>query len=212
MRIDFSFDDGGQLDAKVAAFLDAYDFTGTFYLPGDMGIEYHDLYSALLDRGHEIGGHTVTHPSDIKKLSREELCYEILSNKSDLENTFNIQLTKFCYPRGRHDEQVRDLVKAAGYTEGRTTEVGYTSIFIKDPFQMPTTVHLYPRREYGHIPLLEYSKKKFDDALARGKDGYFHVWGHGWEMERLNVWEDFEQLMKYMQEKLSTDNWCKSPK
>ena len=43
---------------------------------------------------------------------------------SDLENTFNTQVTDFCYPFGRFNNLISDLVKESGYLSATTMERG----------------------------------------------------------------------------------------
>lgn len=212
MIIEFSFDDGHPQDRKIADLLKKYGFNATFYLTSKNLFKLKDLYVQLDKEGFWIGGHTVTHPMDMKVLSDEELCYEILQNKNDIENIIDKEIEVFCYPRGRYNDKIIGLLKTAGYYQARTTVVGATSYDFDDTFRVPTTVHIFQRPEYEGVPWLEYAKKKFIEASMETKDPYFHVWGHAYEIERDNLWGEFEELLRFVSERLlSTTDMVQKP-
>lgn len=69
--VTFTFDDGGLLTEshKVAAKeLEQFGFKGTFYLVTDWCDSHGSWndYKAFAQNGHEIGSHTVSHPSNCK--------------------------------------------------------------------------------------------------------------------------------------------------
>jgi peptidoglycan/xylan/chitin deacetylase (PgdA/CDA1 family) len=161
------------------------------------------MYHKFFKQGFELGGHTVSHPQDMKNLDDDQLCYEILQTKFDIEKLTGRACTKFCYPRGRFDERVKGYVRAAGYEEARTTKVGNWKRWEGDKFETPTSVHFYPREEYHGLNVLEYAKSCFDLALFQGHKCFFSLWGHSWEIEKLGLWNDFEELLKYMRSELS---------
>jgi peptidoglycan/xylan/chitin deacetylase (PgdA/CDA1 family) len=76
-----------------------------------------------LAAGHEIGSHTLTHPY-LTKLSEAQAREEIGASRRKLEDLFGRAVEHFCYPYGDWNEQLRDLVAAAGYKTACTTEPG----------------------------------------------------------------------------------------
>ena len=205
MRISVSFDDANVLDLRAASLLETYGMTGTFYYPstpvnGQMHLSLKQMKDYLADKGHEIGGHTVNHITDMKLIEDDEkLDWEIKENKNTIEFFLTRKpITKFCYPRGRYDDRVREAVKKAGYTEARTTRVLQVMNYSGDPFQMPTTIHMYPREEYQGVHWLEVAKVYLEKAVQQ--DGFFSLWGHSSELERFGYWTGFEEMLK----KLST--------
>jgi len=201
-KLIFSFDDGHILDLKVADILERYGFKGIFYIPtkrmfGDQSMTPEQIRQ-LSDRGHEIGGHTVNHPQDIKLLSESEIYIEVNHNKDYLEGITGKKITKFCYPRGRYNDLVKSIVKDAGYLQARTTNVlAFSSLF--SSFEKPTSIHLYPRVEYHGKPIFDIAKLVFDTA-KQNLDGEFHLWGHSWEIDKLGLWQEFEDILKYCKE------------
>jgi peptidoglycan/xylan/chitin deacetylase (PgdA/CDA1 family) len=76
-----------------------------------------------LAAGQEIGSHSLTH-RNLVKLSTDDAREQIFASKKRLEDTFGIPIRHFCYPHGKWNAQVRDLVREAGYATACTTEFG----------------------------------------------------------------------------------------
>ena len=73
--------------------------------------------------GHEVGSHGITH-RDLTQLPLQEAREEIVGSKKALEDTFGQAVRHFCYPYGRWNEAVRDIVQEAGYETATTTDPG----------------------------------------------------------------------------------------
>ena len=76
-----------------------------------------------LAAGHEIGSHTSTHPN-LKRVPLAQAREEIFGSKKKLEDTFGAPVRHFCYPSGKWNEPVRDLVAEAGYLTACAVEFG----------------------------------------------------------------------------------------
>jgi len=194
MRLEFSFDDGAELDVKVASILDDYGFRGTFYVPTNHKMSLTGL--KLISNLHEIGGHTTNHPANIKLLDDQDLSDEIEQNRRYLHRHTGQAIKKFCYPKGRFDDRIIGAVQRAGFMQARTTEVLQTEV-PKNSFEYGTTVHMYNRKEYGGVDWFDIAHSMFETAKGK-EDGYFHLWGHSWEIEKLNYWSQFEELLDYI--------------
>lgn len=115
-----TFDDG-YTDAYDQAFpiLKQNNFVADFFIITNYVAEneYMDWsqISALKKAGMEIGSHTLTHP-DLTDLETADARHQIADSKDDT--------VVFCYPAGRYNDQVRDLVKEAGYVAAVTTKSG----------------------------------------------------------------------------------------
>jgi peptidoglycan/xylan/chitin deacetylase (PgdA/CDA1 family) len=79
-----------------------------------------DQAREALKNGVEIGAHSVSHPY-LPSLSKEEMAREILECKEELEINLKKEITCFSYPVGRYNEEVKDLVKKAGYRAALAT-------------------------------------------------------------------------------------------
>jgi len=194
MKIETSWDDGTKYDLKVAKLLEKYNLTGTFYIPTNCELTPNQIKK--LSEKHEIGGHTISHPEDMKLLSDEQQWNEISVNKKWLENIIGKKITKFCYPGGKFNDKTVELVKKAGFTSARTTNI-FNTKEPEDLFRIKTTIHAYPfRQEYKHRSWVWHAKNYFVEA--REKNGYFHLWGHSWEIEKWEQWKQLEEILKYI--------------
>jgi len=194
LKFQFSWDDGEMDDLKVAEILLKHKLPGIFYIPSFSPLTQNEV--AELAQNFEIGGHTVSHPEDLKRLDQETLRYEIRANKYHLEDAIGRPVTKFCYPSGRYNERVIDELKLAGYEEARTTLVLKTAA--RDPFRTDTTIHVFPRREYENFDWSIIAKAYADKAAEEG--GYFHIWGHSKDLDDWNYWEKLDQFLGWVKE------------
>lgn len=198
VNIKTSWDDGSIQDIKAVELCAKYGIPAMLYITIDyVGTEGHltwDQIKQLATLPHvTIGSHTMTHPSDLKAIFNDELFVEIQTSKDSLEAVLNKPVTSFCYPRGRFDNRVKAMVQEAGYTEARTTLVGALNEGT-DPFAKPTSVHVYEgRKEYNGVGWYSYGSLLFNQM----KPGdIFHLWGHGWEVERDKQWNKLEEFFK----------------
>lgn len=217
-----SWDDGHPLDERVAHLLGKYDCTGTFYIckAGRDGKRLSEEAIRKISLKHEIGAHTLTHPS-LPSLTDPALTEEVRGSKQWLESVTGRECRMFAYPYGHHSPAVRDAVKNAGFLGARTTSD--LEWIAPDPFQLPTTLQLHPfplkpvwnrhafspiqmlwrkLNDYG-IPLLarrswlSLAKAVWRYARATEKP-WFHLWGHSWAIEKFDLWDDFEAFLRFV--------------
>jgi len=82
----------------------------------------------------EIGAHTFTH-ANLPTVSREEQVKEIKGCKEFLEAKFGITVSSFAYPYGQFNDQVKQIVRDAGFTSAVSTNTG-TGVFDDDLFDI----------------------------------------------------------------------------
>jgi len=216
-----SWDDGYPLDYKLALLLKKYHIRGTFYIPlknRERPVMTNKSLLKISRMGFEIGSHTLTHPM-LTKLNQSKLIYEIQQNKKELERIIKKPVVSFCYPKGKFNKNVASLLKNSGHNLARTTSLFHTDPKF-NPFFMPTTVHFSNRsyssyfkqelkqglRELDFVGLynwlsygLNKNPLKLSLEILNGlskKGGYFHLWGHSWEIEQQNLWGDLETFFK----------------
>jgi peptidoglycan-N-acetylglucosamine deacetylase len=220
-----SWDDGDPCDLRVAELLAARRLPGTFYIPVKGHVKSRHQYQRmataemleLSSQGFEIGGHGVSHPN-LPECDRKQLMIEIEGCKQRLEDDLGKRISMFAYPRGRHNAKVIASLKRAGYTGARTTAMlAYELRF--DPFRMPTSVHVFPHSRISYLRNLvrawnirrtwvyathlrcasnwvEFAKLIFDAVMAKG--GLWHLYGHSWEIEELQLWDGFKEVLDYV--------------
>jgi len=211
-----SWDDGHPLDTKLAEVLTEFGIRGTFYVtPNNRElpvIRNSDL--RVLSDNFEIGAHTLTHPN-LRLLDERELKKEIYGSKIRLEDIVGRPVNMFCYPGGRYSAKVRRHVIESGFIGARTTRMIHVDVS-RDYWLLPTTAycncyptwiwfrHCLKTANWGgllylsHIGLAaswnEVACGLFDIILKRG--GVWHLWGHSWEIEKLNLWDDLRMVLK----------------
>jgi len=200
-----SWDDGHELDLRLASELTARGMAGTFYLaPRCREIPSAKRLDGAAMReladGHEIGAHTLTHPR-LTDLPAHRARSEIRDGKDAIEESIGRAVTSFCYPYGAYAEDHPDMVRAAGFRLARTVDRFRTDA-PADLFRMGTTVHAYrhlvdgpqilrrtrsPRQAmalWRNWDLLGH--RLFEEVCAEG--GVFHLWGHSWEIDANDDW------------------------
>lgn len=68
----------------------------------------------------EFGAHTVSHPI-LTKVSTERVEYEIRQSKAIIEQKLVAKVKYFAYPNGDYNQNIKNMVKKAGYSEACTT-------------------------------------------------------------------------------------------
>jgi peptidoglycan/xylan/chitin deacetylase (PgdA/CDA1 family) len=163
--VGITFDDGYQNNLLNAGpILKKYNFSATCYIVSECigssniwdaskGISLSPLMNEKeiydwLKLGMDIGGHTKTH-ADLTSISIEKAQKEIFDSKASLEKKFNTQVVDFCYPFGRFNEQIYDLVQDSGYTSatsmkrGRVNSKSNRFILPRIPINHHTLPHLF---------------------------------------------------------------------
>ncbi len=226
LRVTTSWDDGDILDKRLSDLLEVYGIKGTFYIPKNYREESISVEVIRnISKVNEIGAHTTTHP-DLRKITPYEQKNEIEENKKWLEEILNTKIKMFCYPSGFYNTSAIEAVKKAGFLGARTTNLG-SMISPSNPYLMGTTIQVYPfpfrkinnkqyywrkllqpymqrapeLRKLGVSTLSMYSwlsmaKATFDTALKNGE--VFHLWGHSWEIEKYDMWDELEKFLQYI--------------
>src|ERR1035438_7533059 len=156
-----SWDDGGRADLKLAKLLRDKGISGSFYVPvlpfeSRPSLTHQDLRS-LSSEGFEIGAHSFSHVP-LWKLKEKELTKEVGDCKPIMEDILGKEVPMFCYPQGRFNANVVREVKRAGYHGARTVRMLSTSLDFL-PFEMPTTVQVFPHSTCNYIRNVARARK-----------------------------------------------------
>ncbi len=214
-----SWDDGHPLDMRIAHLLHKYGVAGTFYIARDyLPKRITEAEIVALGTEFEIGAHTLTHPS-LSTIPLGAAQTEISQSRQWLQSVTGDPISAFCYPRGDSNAAVQRCVERAGFEIARTV-VSYHLDTGRNPFEMPTTLQVYPfplrpvnsvrarfERVQGigphvralKIPLIALRSwtalalALLNRAAAIG--GIWHLWGHSWEIERYAMWDELEYVL-----------------
>jgi peptidoglycan/xylan/chitin deacetylase (PgdA/CDA1 family) len=186
-----------------------------------------------LGRRFEIGGHTRDHVP-LTEMELPRAAAQICANKHWLEDRLGREVKGFAYVRGQHNGAVRDLVRQAGFHYARTVKNLMASPGT-DPFQVPTTTQFYAHsfttycRNYlsgGPSPertavlanvvtghgLLARCLSAAESCARHG--GYFHLWGHSWELDEYDLWQELDYLLGHLRQLearfVTNATWCAS--
>jgi len=187
---------------------------GTFYINSnadDMGrnLNQKQIKEMVLEVGnsnHEVGSHTANHVVLTKCGNIHE---EIEKSKHELEKLTERDVISFCYPYGVYNDNIKELVKEAGYLCARIGEYTGTSL-PKDPYEWGITLHASNRSPRTTLKIWRQSKISlkslvdweirakllFDLVLEKG--GIWHLWGHSWEIELHKDWDKLARVLQYV--------------
>lgn len=119
--VSLTFDDGWKSQLPAADAMAARGMVGTFYISSSQVgypafLTVRELRLMQLE-GHEIGGHTLTHPR-LTKMSLSQARYQVCSDRAGLL-ALKLRVTSFAYPYGVYDAAVRKLPLKCGYNSAR---------------------------------------------------------------------------------------------
>lgn len=119
--VSLTFDDGLAAQAPAGETLRSRGLRGTFYVVdqwiGAPGYLSRSDLTTLAAAGHEIGGHTVTHP-ELPTVDPGEARRQVCNDRARLE-AWGFRPVSFAYPYASADAGVEQIVAACGYTTAR---------------------------------------------------------------------------------------------
>jgi peptidoglycan/xylan/chitin deacetylase (PgdA/CDA1 family) len=137
-----TFDDGYKNNYTYAfPVLKKYNFPATIFVVindmgylGGIGLSWDEILAMQASNLITIGSHTFTHPllTEVTS-SSERLKNEIEGSKIALEAKLGRKVNSFCYPAGRFNEKIKQVVIEAGYKAAVVTNPG-NKIFDDDVF------------------------------------------------------------------------------
>lgn len=115
-RIIITFDQGYEngYTEKILDTLKEKNVTAIFFLTGDYAKNEADLVRRMINEGHILGNHGMTHAS-LPTLSQEEAEKEIMSLHEFVMNNYGYQMQYFRCPCGEYSEQSLETVQKCGY-------------------------------------------------------------------------------------------------
>ena len=119
--VSLTFDDGTSDQLAAANYLRGQGLAGTFYITsswtGAPGYLTQANLGSMALAGHEIGGHTVTHP-DLAQVDPEEARRQICNNRATLQS-WGFPATDFAYPYASSTPAVEKIAQECGYNTAR---------------------------------------------------------------------------------------------
>ena len=115
-RIIITFDQGYEngYTAKILDTLKEKDVQAIFFLTGPYAKTESALVQRMIDEGHVLGNHGMTHAS-LPTLSDENAKEEIMSLHNYVMNNYGYQMQYFRCPCGEYSEKALETAKQCGY-------------------------------------------------------------------------------------------------
>lgn len=201
--VTFSYDDGVTQDVRFVDMLNRYHLKGTFNLNSGIGyeeqiwtckgVEIHrcrremlkDLYS-----GHEVAVHTLHHPNLYEMNDREQMAYEILEDRKNLEQIFGMPVVGMAYPFGGYQEDVLTLLRENHFQYARTTRSSYSFEEQRELLKYAPTCH------HNDARLMELARRLAESEPEHPQ--IFCVWGHSYEFDVDGTWERMEEFCRFI--------------
>ena len=164
----------------------------------------------------DFGGHTKNHVY-LTDILISDVDAEIKDNKDYLEDILGQEVKHFCFPGGKYNSEIIDVVKKY-YKTTRTADT--MSFVAKDDFLIKPAIHLYPRGKKSiignclrnksykemicvihnirHSDFDIYKRLLLEDVSDVNKD--IIIWGHSWEINEKGLWYEVESMFRFINE------------
>ena len=206
----FSYDDGVEQDKRLIEIFNKYGLKCTFNLnsellgrPGMLNIagkpinhnkvqpeEVRELY-----KGHEVAVHTLTHPLLPNIADDAEIIRQVEEDRKNLSALCGYEVIGMAYPCGgqNHDDRVARLIR-------ENTGVKYCRTIISNhSFEPQADLYKFKPSVYHCAEfdkMVEMGKQFLE--LEADKPQIFYVWGHAYEFDYNENWDEFEEFCKMM--------------
>ena len=205
--VTFSYDDGVTQDQRLIRIFEKYGLKCTFNInsgllgnPGSLIRE--DVTVAhvkpracevrAIYEGHEIAGHTLTHPN-LSSLTDAEIIREVEEDRLALSDIAGYEVVGMAYPGGTHciNSHVAELIRAeTGIRYARTTTSTHS-------FDQQEDLILFNPTVYHHAEWAEmFSLAEKFISLKAERPKIFYIWGHAYEFDIHNEWDRFEEFCR----------------
>ena len=205
----FSYDDGIIQDRRLLEILNKYGLKATFNINSQLCGNYKEFTYrekvirhqrirkeeiADLYKGHEIAAHTLEHKL-LTDCTKEEIVRQVEEDRLMLSKLVGYEVVGLAYPGGgknNNDEVAKVIRSYTGIRYART--INDTNNFEQQEnlYRFNPTVH-----NVMDLDKLFELAEKFLNAESNSPQ-IFYVWGHSYEFDINNTWNEFECFCKMM--------------
>lgn len=200
-----SYDDGVEQDIRLIEIMNKHGLKGTFNLNSGLYAREGTVYpqgqvhrrmtkaqvtQTYMDCGQEVAMHAYEH-ADLVGIPFDNIPYQIVKDKEQLEQQFGRIIRGFAYPYGTVNRKVANLLRDMGVAYARTVHSTHDFNLPEDWLQLPATCH-------HNDPQLMELAKRFAENQPYGRPWMFYLWGHSYEFEGDNNWHVIEEFAEYM--------------
>lgn len=208
--ITFSYDDAVTQDIRMIVLMDKYGLKGTFNLNSEyLGLQSEGgmVFDNFVYRhkvkpedvkevykNHEVAVHTLTHPRLPEIEDEAEIIRQVEQDRLNLEKYSGGEVIGMAYPCGgvNNDDRVAEIIrKNTGVKYSRTITSTYSFDLQDNLLRFNPTVHHIETEK-----VFELAEKFL--ALETDKPQLFYIWGHTYEFDGLDNWDEVEKLLKML--------------
>lgn len=115
-KIAISFDAawGAEDFNQIMEILDKHETKTTFFMTGEWVEKYPECVKVLVEKGHDLGNHSATHP-DMTKLTKEKQREQILNVHNQVKELTGYEMELFRPPYGAYNNEVIRTCYEVGY-------------------------------------------------------------------------------------------------
>lgn len=136
----------------------------------------------------EVANHGFNH-TKMTTLPASMMMEDTVRCRKELERLYGRIVTGFAYPYGWYNEELIQILAAAGISYARTVHSTYQ-------FDLPENwLELHPTCHHADEQLGELTEHFLNDDVFDGPY-MFYVWGHTFEFDEQKNWEIIEQLFE----------------
>lgn len=217
-----SFDDGITQDLRMIGILKKYGVSCTFNLntglfganwtwvadavgkPGLSHLRFteEEIRTGIYD-GFDVEVHTLCHPSLAGNYgdNKEQIIREVAEDAKNIEALTGIAPVGMAYPGGRECDTSPVVIK----TIVENTPVRFARLAVSqehpEEFPLPDCfMKWYPSLHVNEVAKWRELGAKFIGAKPEERDLLFYVWGHSYDLDSADTWNEFEELVKMMAE------------
>ncbi len=116
-KVYLTFDEGYEFGftTSILDTLKTNNIKSIFFITGSYLKNNEPLVKRMIEEGHQIGNHTMTHPS-LSKISDQQIENEIIPLDNELMQKFHIKAKYLRPPNGDYSEHMLEVVKNLGLT------------------------------------------------------------------------------------------------
>lgn len=116
-KIYLTFDEGYEngYTAKILDVLRENNVNAMFFITGPYLKQHEDLVRRMVEEGHEVGNHTIHHPS-LPSLDNKKVEEEVLELDRTFNEVFRKKMKYLRPPKGEYSERTLAITKQLGYT------------------------------------------------------------------------------------------------
>jgi peptidoglycan/xylan/chitin deacetylase (PgdA/CDA1 family) len=194
IAVTLSFDDGHVLDRRLVELFNKLGLRATWNLnSGALDRPDHVRKNEIVSlyAGHEIAGHSVSHPH-LDNLDDENIIAEVGDDLRALEDITGAPVRGFAYPYGNYSPRVIRVLETLDLAYARTCENAHDPFPWEQKLAWPATCFQHARDENGDNVWPQQFRVRYD----AGESFCFFVWGHAveWQDDWTRAEEYFRAL------------------